>query len=137
MTTRPRSRGSRRGARGGFRHERGDASLSHCAVAQSGHPDLRRRSRAYHRPRAGRPGSLEEFLTERHWGYNGERGKDTLEYRVDHPRWTIWHAENVHVDYNAETLCGLELAPQLKTPISALIAGGSAVSIHWRNRIAE
>ena len=82
------------------------------------------------------PGSLDEFLTERHWGYNGERGKDTLEYRVDHPRWTIWHAENVHVDFHAETLCGLDLAPQLKTPISALIADGSAVSIHWRTRIA-
>ena len=82
------------------------------------------------------PGSLEEFLTVRHWGYNGERGKDTLEYRVDHPRWTLWHAENVHVDYSAETLCGLELAPQLKTPISALITDGSAVTIHWRNRIA-
>lgn len=82
------------------------------------------------------PGSLAEFLTVRHWGYNGERGKDTLEYHVEHPRWNVWHAENVRVDYNAETLCGLDLAPQLHTPISALIADGSAVSIHWRNRIA-
>jgi len=76
-----------------------------------------------------------EFLTVRHWGYNGERGKDTLEYHVGHPRRNVWHAENVHVDYNPETLCGLELAPQLK-PISALIADGSAVTIHWPNRIA-
>jgi hypothetical protein len=82
------------------------------------------------------PGSLEEFLTVRHWGYHGEKGKDTLEYRVDHPRWNIWHAENVHLDYNAETLCGADLAPQLDRPISALIADGSAVTIHWRNRIA-
>jgi uncharacterized protein YqjF (DUF2071 family) len=82
------------------------------------------------------PGSLEEFLTERHWGYNGEKGKDTLEYRVDHPRWNIWHPENLRVDYNAETLCGLDLAPQLERPISVLIADGSAVTIHWRNRIA-
>ena len=82
------------------------------------------------------PGSLAEFLTVRHWGYNGEEGNDTLEYRVDHPRWNTWHAENARVDYNAEILCGMELAPQLKTPISALIADGSAVTIHWRNRIA-
>lgn len=82
------------------------------------------------------PGSLVEFLTVRHWGYNGERGKDTLEYHVAHPRWNVWHAENVHVDYNPETLCGLDLAPQLDKPISALVADGSAVTIHWRNRIA-
>ena len=81
-------------------------------------------------------GSLEEFITERHWGYNGEIGKDTLEYRVDHPRWRIWHAGNVRADYNAETLCGSELAKQLKTPISALIAEGSAVTVHWRTQIA-
>ena len=81
-------------------------------------------------------GSLAEFLTVRHWGYNGERGKDTLEYHVEHPRWNVWHAENVRVDYNAETLCGLDLAPHLDRPISALVADGSAVSIHWRNRIA-
>ncbi|HEV8510020.1 MAG TPA: DUF2071 domain-containing protein [Gemmatimonadales bacterium] len=82
------------------------------------------------------PGSLEEFLTVRQWGYNGESGKDTLEYRVDRPRWRIWHAHRTHVDYNAEALCGFELAKQLRTPISVLIADGSAVSIHWRNRIA-
>ena len=62
--------------------------------------------------------------------------KDTLEYHVAHPRWNVWHAENVHVDYNPETLCGLDLAPQLDKPISALVADGSAVTIHWRNRIA-
>jgi hypothetical protein len=82
------------------------------------------------------PGSLEEFLTVRHWGYNGEKGKDTLEYQVDHPRWNIWHADEPRVDYNPAALCGLELAQQLTRPISALVADGSGVSIHWRNRIA-
>jgi uncharacterized protein len=82
------------------------------------------------------PGSLEEFLTVRQWGYNGEKGKDTLEYRVDHPRWNIWHAERPRVDYNPEALCGMELASQLKRPVSTLIADGSGVAIHWRNRIA-
>jgi hypothetical protein len=75
------------------------------------------------------PGSLEEFLTERHWGYNGGRGKDTLEYRVEHPRWRVWHARDVRVDYNAETF-------ELQSPMSALIADGSAVTVHWRNQIA-
>jgi uncharacterized protein YqjF (DUF2071 family) len=82
------------------------------------------------------PGSLDEFLTVRHWGYNGEKGKDTLEYRVDHPRWNIWHPERPRVEYNPEALCGTELARELKTPVSTLIADGSGVAIHWRKRIA-
>lgn len=82
------------------------------------------------------PGSLEEFLTERHWGYNGEPGKETLEYRVDHPRWRIWHARDVRFDLNADGLCGAELARHLRTPVSALVAEGSAVTIHWRTQIA-
>jgi hypothetical protein len=81
-------------------------------------------------------GSLEEFVTVRHWGYNGEPGKATLEYRVDHPRWRIWHLSNTHCEYNPKLLCDPELARHLEDPISALIADGSAVTIHWRNQIA-
>lgn len=81
------------------------------------------------------PGSLEEFLTVRHWGYNGGPGKDTLAYRVDHPRWRVWHARDIRVDYNAEALCGLQLARELRSPMSALIADGSAVTVHWRNQV--
>jgi len=82
------------------------------------------------------PGSLEEFLTDRAWGYNGEPGKDTLEYRVEHPRWRIWPARDVRCDIDVEGVCGRELASQLKTPVSALVADGAAVMIHWRTRIA-
>ena len=81
------------------------------------------------------PGSLEEFVTVRHWGYNGEPGKDTLEYRVEHPRWRVWHVRTARADYVAEPLCGAELARQLRNPISTLIAEGSAVTIHWRTTI--
>jgi len=81
-------------------------------------------------------GSLEEFVTVRHWGYNGEPGKVTLEYRVDHPSWRIWHARDTRVDYDAEPLCGPELARHLRDPISVLIADGSPVAIHWRSQIA-
>jgi uncharacterized protein YqjF (DUF2071 family) len=82
------------------------------------------------------PGSLEEFVTVRHWGYNGEAGKSTLEYQVDHPRWRIWRVGTDRVAYQAEPLCGHELARELKNPISAIIADGSAVMIHWRTQVA-
>ncbi|HJS43862.1 MAG TPA: DUF2071 domain-containing protein [Gemmatimonadales bacterium] len=81
------------------------------------------------------PGSLEEFVTQRPWGYNGERGKDTLEYYVHHPTWRLWEARNLTVDYDAAPICGGELARQLTAPISTLIADGSAVTVHWRNQI--
>jgi uncharacterized protein YqjF (DUF2071 family) len=83
----------------------------------------------------GAPGSLEEFVTVRHWGYNGELGKGTLEYRVDHPRWRLWHARNVQLDCDLTPICGLDLARQLTAPISSLVADGSTVTIHWRNQI--
>ena len=81
-------------------------------------------------------GTLEEFLTVRHWGYNGERGQETLEYRVDHPRWRVWHTPDASVDYNAEAMSDPGLAQELKVPMSKLIADGSAVTIHWRTYIA-
>lgn len=83
------------------------------------------------------PGSLEEFLTVRHWGYNGEPGKVTLEYQVDHPRWRVWHVRDPRADYNAQTLCDKDLAPYLQKPISCLIADGSPVTIHWRTQITN
>jgi uncharacterized protein YqjF (DUF2071 family) len=82
------------------------------------------------------PGSLEEFVTVRHWGYNGEKGKETLEYRVDHPRWRFWHVRAPRVDYQAEPLCGRELAGHLTHPVSMMIADGSAVTVHWRTTIS-
>ncbi|HET8712797.1 MAG TPA: DUF2071 domain-containing protein, partial [Gemmatimonadales bacterium] len=81
------------------------------------------------------PGSLDEFITERHWGYNGE-GRETLEYRVDHSPWHIWRVHSTRVDYEPVPLCGRELAGQLTTPISAILADGSAITVHWRNAIA-
>src|SRR5512145_699370 len=81
------------------------------------------------------PGSLEEFVTQRPWGYNGEPGKDTLEYYVHHPPWRLWRARNATVECDAAPLCGVELARQLTVPTSALIADGSPVTVHWRSQI--
>jgi hypothetical protein len=46
-----------------------------------------------------------------------------------------WHARDTRIDYKAEPLCGADLARELKSPISALIAEGSQVTIHWRTAI--
>ena len=42
-----------------------------------------------------RAGSHEEFITEHYWGYTARRG--CSEYRVEHPRWRLWTAEDDEV----------------------------------------
>lgn len=81
------------------------------------------------------PRSLDEFVTVRHWGYNGKPGSPTLEYRVDHPRWNVWRARDVRLDADLSRLCGAELGRKLTTPVSALVADGSGVTIHWRTSL--
>ena len=71
----------------------------------------------------------------RHWGYNGKPGSDTIEYRVDHPTWNVWRVRDVRLDADLSSLCGDELAHALTTPVSALVADGSPVTIHWRTRL--
>ena len=83
-----------------------------------------------------KPHSLDAFVTIRNWGYNGQRGTDTLEYHVAHPPWNVWRAQDVRLDADLTSLCGAELAAYLKMPASTLLADGSSVAIHWRTRIA-
>ena len=86
--------------------------------------------------RAHGPGALpaadsrEEFITEHYWGYTRQRDGRTLEYRVEHPRWTVWAAALSKFPPLA-SLCGETLAAGLIEPASVFIADGSPVSV-WR-----
>ena len=74
-------------------------------------------------------GSREEFITEHYWGYARQRDGGTLEYRVEHPRWSVWQAELSELP-PLDALYGAALAGALRQPVSAFIAGGSVVSVH-------
>ncbi|HUR44540.1 MAG TPA: DUF2071 domain-containing protein [Candidatus Saccharimonadales bacterium] len=77
------------------------------------------------------PGSLEEFITEHYWGYVLQKNGSALEYKVDHPRWNIWRAENAALDCDIATVYGAQFAPFLiEPPTSAFIADGSAVTVY-------
>jgi uncharacterized protein YqjF (DUF2071 family) len=76
-----------------------------------------------------RAGSREEFITEHYWGYTRQRDGGTLEYRVEHPRWTVWSAELIELP-PLNLLYGPALAVALKHPASTFVADGSAVSVH-------
>ncbi|HEV7387199.1 MAG TPA: DUF2071 domain-containing protein [Gemmatimonadaceae bacterium] len=82
-------------------------------------------------------GSDEEFLSERPWGYTTQRDSGTIEYHVEHPRWSTWSNAGCEIDgplgdfYDEPFSSILSVAPA-----SAFIADGSAVAVHLPERIA-
>jgi uncharacterized protein len=82
-------------------------------------------------------GSLEEFLSERAWGYTTQRDGGTIEYKVDHPRWRVWSGGNHELDGPLEKFYDPPFPTILSgVPASAFIADGSAVAVHMPERIA-
>jgi uncharacterized protein len=87
----------------------------------------------------GRPadeGSLDEFIIEHYWGCSGGPGRRTIEYRVEHPRWSLWPAGNARFEGDAARLYGERFAASLSAPpASAFLADGSAVRLFKGSRI--
>jgi uncharacterized protein YqjF (DUF2071 family) len=85
---------------------------------------------------SGRPAvppveSREAFFAEHYWGYAGQAGGGTLEYRVEHDRWRVWAATQAAFEGDVAELYGEALANCLvRKPDSALLAEGSAVTVH-------
>ena len=83
------------------------------------------------------PGSEEEFITRRHWGYTAQRDGSTIEYEVRHQPWTVRTAREVALEGDLAATYGDVFAPVLSgEPYSAFVADGSAVTVHWPRRIA-
>jgi uncharacterized protein YqjF (DUF2071 family) len=82
------------------------------------------------------PGSEEEFFIDRPWGYGALRDGSTIEYRVEHPPWRIWQAEDHLLESEPADLYGAALGEILgRPPASAFLADGSAVKVHLPTRI--
>jgi uncharacterized protein YqjF (DUF2071 family) len=78
-------------------------------------------------------GSHAEFITEHYWGYTRVRD-GCHEYRVEHPRWKIWDAEDFSLDADVTTLYGEQFVETLDAqPRSAFIADGSPITISHRS----
>lgn len=90
---------------------------------------------------SGEAKSLEEgseaaYVTEHYWGYTRQRDGGTLEYRVDHPPWRVWHAEQPTFDGPAAALYGPAFGEILSgVPTSAHVAVGSEVVVHQGRRL--
>lgn len=80
--------------------------------------------------------SEEEFITEHYWGYTRQRDGGTVEYQVQHPRWRVWRVSNPILEGDLTALYGGTFAEVLRQPPgSALLAEGSAVSVHAPRRV--
>jgi uncharacterized protein len=76
------------------------------------------------------PGTLDEFIAEHYWGYNKWNNRWTLEYKLDHPRWSVYDLHSFHVDIRFEDLYPKQFLPYLYAkPHSAQLVDGSAVKL--------
>ena len=83
------------------------------------------------------PGSEEEFLSHRAWGYTRQRGGGTIEYRVRHPRWNVWPNAGWELDGPIGEFYDEPFASILRgSPRSSFVADGSQVVVHLPERIA-
>jgi uncharacterized protein len=82
-------------------------------------------------PQLPEPGSPEEFLVERYWGYVTRSSGLTREYRVDHPPWRIWPVVNAALSPEVAPLFGDRFTRALgSAPASVLVAEGSHMEVH-------
>lgn len=81
-------------------------------------------------------GSEEEFVTEHYWGYTRQRDGGTIEYRVEHPRWRVWHAGDAALEGDVAPVYGDAFARLISgRPRSAFVADGSPVTVFAPSRL--
>jgi hypothetical protein len=83
-------------------------------------------------------GSHESFILDHFWGYCRQRDGGTIEYRVDHPAWTVWPAAEAEQDCDFGRVYGEPFAAALsRKPDTAFIADGSAVTVAQPRRLVS
>ena len=86
--------------------------------------------------RLAEPGSLEEFLTHRHWGYNGKSGRGLRAYRIARNPWPLLPVVNHELVCYTSTPYKPEIADVMAgPPASALLALGSHSRVHWPTKL--
>lgn len=72
-----------------------------------------------------------EFIIEHYWGYT-KRGEDrTDEYKVEHPKWELFGAENPHIAVDFDATYGKEFSFLSDSkPYSVLLAAGSEIAVY-------
>ena len=72
-----------------------------------------------------------EFIIEHYWGYTKRGAKRTDEYKVEHPKWELFTAENARIDVDFGKTYGEEFAfLSQQKPYSVLLAKGSEIAVY-------
>jgi uncharacterized protein YqjF (DUF2071 family) len=80
--------------------------------------------------------SVEAFFKEHHWGYGKTRRGRTLRYHVWHPVWDVYPVREYHIDLDWAAVYGPEWAVmQGATPLSAVLAAGSAIAVYPKGKL--
>lgn len=76
-------------------------------------------------------GSHGEFIIEHYWGYTKRGPSRTDEYKVEHPKWELFAAEDPHiaVDFGATYGKEFEFLSNAE-PHSVLLAAGSDIAVY-------
>jgi uncharacterized protein YqjF (DUF2071 family) len=80
--------------------------------------------------------SEDTFITEHYWGYTAQPDGSTLEYGVEHPRWSVWQGTDPEFHCDVARLYGERFVPFLKgRPSSCFLADGSAIVVRRGVRV--
>ena len=75
--------------------------------------------------------SIEEFITDRYWGYTRIDKNKTAEFKVEHPVWNIHPLQSYKLHCNSKEIYGEALNTALsKEPASAFMVDGSFVKVY-------
>ena len=81
-------------------------------------------------------GSEAEFITEHYWGYTARSEGGTIEYEVEHPRWSVWQATEPTLKCDVAAVYGSEFVECLSAaPRSAFVATGSEVAVRTGKKL--
>lgn len=76
-------------------------------------------------------GSHAEFITEHYWGYTKRGPSRTDEYKVEHPKWEMFAAEDAGIEVDFGGTYGGEFAGlSVAEPESVLLAKGSEIAVY-------
>lgn len=82
-------------------------------------------------------GSEEEFITEHYYGYSKFSDTVSTEYKVEHPKWTVYPVEDYTMDVDFDKCYGRTWGfLNQAVPQSVFLAEGSVVSVGWKRKIA-
>jgi uncharacterized protein YqjF (DUF2071 family) len=83
-------------------------------------------------PYPAKAGSLEEFLTARYCGYNGQSDGRTRAYRISRDPWPLAPVVDHKFESNTGSLYGTQFGDVMsQPPASVLLADGSNARVHW------